>query len=575
MPRSCIVSVRCCHNRTCHNRTMHDAPSTPVLIVGGGPVGLTLGHELSLHGVPFVLVERNETTTQAPKMDLTNSRSMELFSRLQLSERIRQIGCPVDSPFDVVWVTGLDGHEVHRFRYPSQTEVWERLFEVNDGTLPAEPPVRISQIVLEPALRDALVDKPEADVRYGWALESFTQDDDGVTATLRSTDGETDELRSAYLAGCDGGGSVVRRQLEIGLEGAMGARQSYMIHFRSGRLDRLQRFGVVWHTQSAAGTLIAQDDVDTWTLQARVPDGVDPADLDPEAFLRSFLGLGDAEPLDAEILLANAWTAHLVVADRYRQGRAFLCGDSAHQFIPTGGYGMNTGVGDAVDLGWKLGAVWNGWGGDRLLDSYEAERRPVALRNRDASGQHARVRVQIAKEYAAHPDLHDEGPAGDVARASLGAAIQAIGNTENECWGIEHGFRYSDSPVIPDAQPDLDFDPLVYRPSSEPGDRLPNVFLQDGWFHTEFLGRKRALYSYLGAGFSVVTVGDQELTNAAAAARTAGIPLTIVKINEDFSGVYHHRILLVRPDHHVAWAGDSAPDDWAPILAAVTGRPIG
>ena len=216
---------------------------TPVLIAGGGPVGLTLGHELCVNDIAFLLVERNQTTTRAPKMDLTNSRTMELYRRLGLSEIVRQIGCPPSSPFDVIWVTSQTGRELHRFRYPSQDDMWDRINAATDGSLPAEPAVRVSQIVLEPALRNALVDRPGADVRYGWALESLEQDDEGVTALLRSTTGETELVRSQYLIGCDGAGSTVRRDLGIDLDGSPGVRQSYMVHFRSSCHDRRTRPG--------------------------------------------------------------------------------------------------------------------------------------------------------------------------------------------------------------------------------------------------------------------------------------------------------------------------------------------
>ena len=285
-------------------------------------------------------------------------------------------------------------------------------------------------------------------------------------------------------------------------------------------------------------------------------------ELDPARVLRDFLGVGRDDAFEAEILLANHWTAHLLVAERYRDGRVFLAGDSAHQFVPTGGYGMNTGVGDAVDLGWKLGAVLNGWGGERLLDSYEAERRPVAFRNREASREHVRTRARIAALYAAEPALDDDGHEGENARRRLGQAIAEIGNAENECWGIEHGYRYTGSPVIPQAVADEAFDPLVYQPSTSPGARLPNVPTGGG----------RSLFSRLGDGFTLVVVGSQDLTNLATSARDAGVPLTIVEIDDDFDAVFQDAIVLVRPDHHIAWSGSASPEDWSPVLAVATGR---
>lgn len=529
----------------------------PVLVAGGGPVGLTLGHELAAHGVSCLVVERNPSTTRHPKMDITNSRSMELFGRLGLSELIRSIGVPADHPFDVIWVTRPTGTVLHRFAYPSQNAAWERIRACEDGSAPAEPPVRISQIVLEPALRDALVARPGVTLRYGWALRSFVQDADGVTATLVAEDGTEQTVRADYLVGCDGGGSTVRHQLGIGLDGTPAIRQSYTVHFRSRDHARLQRFGHVWHVQSAMGTLVAQDDDEAWTLHSRVPDGVDPDTLDPRAVLEDFLG----GPVEAEILVANPWKAHLLVADRYGEGRVLLCGDATHQFVPTGGYGMNTGVADACDLGWKLWATLAGWGGPALLGSYEAERRPVALTNREGSRAHVLTRFRIAELYAAQPNLHDEGLLGEKARATLAAQLDEIGNAENECWGIEYGYRYDDSPIVAlDAEPPPPVDPRRYVPSTRPGGRLPNTFV-DGV----------SLYRRLGEGFTLLAVGAEPPAMAIERAAARGMPLTVLELPTELRPIYPEPYLLVRPDHHLAWRGGTDGTDWDAVLARATG----
>ena len=179
-------------------------------------------------------------------------------------------------------------------------------------------------------------------------------------------------MRCSYLVGCDGGTSQVRGCLGIGLDGQSRVVQRFMTHFRSRATGVLQRFGVAWHYQSVAGTLIAQNDRDIWTLQTRWPKGIAPEAVDAHALLRGFAGCD----FDYEILVANAWTPHLLVAESYGIDRVFLAGDAAHQYIPTGGYGMNTGIGDACDLGWKLAAALHGFGGPGLLASYDAERRP-------------------------------------------------------------------------------------------------------------------------------------------------------------------------------------------------------
>jgi hypothetical protein len=370
-----------------------------------------------------------------------------------------------------------------------------------------------------------------------------------------SATGSEKRLRCDYLVGCDGGGSRIRAVLGIALEGEFDVGRAFTIHFRSDHGDILQPKGPWWHWQTLQGSLVAQNDLDTWTLHAFLPDSVDAGSPDPAAVVRDWAGCD----FEFEVLVANPWSPHLVVASSYGGGRVFLAGDSVHQVIPTGGYGMNSGVGDAADLGWKLAAVINGWGGRRLLESYEAERRPIALQNRPASRRHMEVRVQIAAILAsglgvANPD-----------HATIGARVAALGNAENEYWGIEHGYRYEGSPVIcPDVhgtQPP--FDPLVAMPTTWPGARLPHVFLTDG----------SALYDHLGVDFTLLAIGGVDCGGFADAAARAGIPLKIVPLPAERSlELLERRLLLVRPDHHVAWRGNDAPGACREVLERVTGR---
>jgi len=537
---------------------------TPVLIAGGGPVGMTLALELASHGVRSILVERNAGTTRHPKMDLTNGRSMELFRRLGMAERLRAVGVPEDQALDITWATRATGHLLHTFHYPCPAEWRRQVRAANDGSCTVEPPMRVSQVVLEPVLKDAIDANPLVDVRFGWAFESFTQDADGVTATIReSGSGETRTIRAQYLAGCDGGGSRVRSEAGIELEGEFGVVPVYMVHFRSTALEVLGKFGVAYHLQSGYGTLIAQNGKDIWTLHVVLPPGTDTAAIDPDALVRNFAGTD----FDYEILVANSWTPHLVVAERYRAGRVLLAGDAGHQFIPTGGYGMNTGVADAVDLGWKLAAVLNGWGGDTLLDSVDRERRPIALQNRGAALANAQVRFRIEallQEAMAKGDIDSPGFAD--ARAELAAQIAAIGNQENESWGIEYGYRYTDSPVIVCDQDEAlapAFDPLHARPSGWPGSRLPHFFLRDG----------TVLHDRLGREFTLIALDGADSAGFERAAAECGVPLSVLRLeNEPGLQALGYALLLVRPDHHIAWSGRKLPADCRTVLLQATGR---
>lgn len=496
---------------------------------------MTLARTLALFGVRCLLVERNATTTRHPKMDITNGRSMELFRRLGLADRLRAVAVPERNNFDVSWITSLAGRELHRFRYPSVVEKRAEILARNDGTQPREPAMRVSQVVIEPVLRDAIVDHPLVEVRWGVAFEDFEQDHAGVSCTLRAVEtGQAETVRCDVLVGCDGGSSVVREKLGIALSGKAAVAHRYMIHFRSEARELLQAFGVAWHYQTDRGTLIAQDDREIWTLQTRMPapDGAKGGQPDPNAMLDTWAG----RAFPREILVANPWFTHLLLADRYASGRVFLAGDAAHQYIPTGGYGMNTGIGDAVGLGWKLAAVLEGFAGAELLARYERERRPVGLRNRLGSERHTDVRLRIAELYRTERDPD-----------ALARGIAALGNAENESWGLEFGYRYDG----------VEEDPVIYRPTTVPGARLPSVVLRDGSF----------LYDRLGRWFTLLVFGGADPSPLI---DSAPAPLDTVIVDDPaVAPIYEAKLVLVRPDTHVAWRGNACrngPAVWREAL---------
>lgn len=534
--------------------------STQVLIVGGGPVGMTLAYVLAHNGVRSILVERNASTTAHPKMDITNARSMELFAKVGLAERLRAVSVPEVQPFDVSWITTLNGDELHRFVYPGVAGVRDRIKAVNDGSQPSQPPMRVSQVIIEPVLKQAIDEHPLVDVRFATMFESFEEDAEGVTMTVRNADGSAEQLRGQWLVGCDGGSSRVRTQLDIGVSGRSRVSERFITHFHSEDRRLLQRWGAAWHYQSSLGTLVAQNDFDTWTLLTRFPEGQKPDEVDCSALIEAFVG----EPIDHQVIVSNAWAPHLLVADSYGRGRVWLAGDAVHQYIPTGGYGMNTGIGDAFDLGWKLGALANGFGGEALLPSYEWERRPVGLANCAGSGRHNDVRVAIADMYT--PALFAEGGEGDAVRARTAAKIAELGNAENESFGLELGYCYDASPLVladPCAPPSRD--PLHYVPTSTPGARLPSVILEDG----------SNVYDHLGQWFTLICIADIDTTAFSNEAARADIPLKIVRL--DLLGreaLYKGPALLIRPDTHIAWRGvpPTANDQAGKILFKALGR---
>jgi 2-polyprenyl-6-methoxyphenol hydroxylase-like FAD-dependent oxidoreductase len=515
----------------------------PVIIAGGGPVGLTLAKALAVRGVTCLLAEQNATSTRHPKMDITNGRSMELFRRMGLERELRAVAVPEDHVFDVSYMTNMSGHELHRFNYPSVTAMRQIIRTANDGSMPREPAMRVSQVVIEPALRASIEAEPLVEVRYSLAFEDLAQDAQGVTAVLRRADGGIEQVRCDYVVGCDGGRSRVRACVGIGLEGRSKVMQRYLVHFRSDDRELLQRWGIAWHYRSVGfGTLVAQNDKDLWTLHSAPT--FEQEGIDARALVERCAG----KAFGFEIQVANPWTPHQLLAERYRSGRVLLAGDAVHQNVATGGYGMNTGIGDAADLAWKLAAVLQGFGGPSLLDSYDAERRPVGRRNIAAAWGHMERRVEIKKLYENLP-VFAKGPEGDAARAQAGAGIAAFGNAENESLGIEFGYWYAGSPVIcHELGAQAPQDPLRLVPTTVPGVRLPSTFLKDG----------SALFDRLGPWFTLLVFNGADSAALEAAAARRNLPLTVLRLDEpQVAPVYQAGMVLVRPDQHVCWRGEA------------------
>jgi 2-polyprenyl-6-methoxyphenol hydroxylase-like FAD-dependent oxidoreductase len=377
----------------------HDA-----IVAGAGPVGLTLAIDLGRRGIRCLLIERNATTAPWPKMDRSNARMMEFYRRIGIVDRVRALGYPPEIPMDVFIVTRLCDPPLAVLRYPSVAECRAQIATCRDGSLPLEPYQLVSQNKLEPLLKEVAEATPNVTVRYGCELVDFTQNGAGVSVRARGIDGSEETLRGLYLVGCDGGSSTVRKKLGINLEGRGGLQEVCQVIFGSKDLYDKIPIGKGRHYNFAhpdCSTIIAQGCRTEFTLHTSLPP-----DTDFEPVIRDLIGF----PCEIEIRHVVQWRQHLLVAERYRNGRVFMAGDAIHLVIPTGGLGMNTGVGDAFDLSWKLAGVINGWGGKGLLDGYEQERRPVGLRNRDAAGW-AAAGVPIWRRLI-KPHVRDDTPEG-------------------------------------------------------------------------------------------------------------------------------------------------------------------
>ncbi|HXH24613.1 MAG TPA: FAD-dependent monooxygenase [Vicinamibacterales bacterium] len=547
---------------------------TDVLIVGAGPVGLTLAIALGRRGVRCTLVEKKDAPQFLPKMERCNARTMEIYRRLGLAASIRAAGLRSDVPMDVYVVLALDRPPLLHLRYPSVDEAKAQIRTCRDGSQPLEPYQLISQYTLEPLLKAEAERLPCVRVRFGCEAVALAQDAEGVTTVVRSS-GATTEIRSAYVVGCDGGSSTVRRLLGIPLRGEGGLLQLYQaLYYAPDLFDMLPigpgpGRGRHYHVADAQSTfLIMQDSTRHWTLHAAVEC--------PEQMATQFERVVGV-PVRYDMLYVGPWKLNLLLAERYRAGRVFLAGDAAHQVIPTGGLGMNTGVGDAIDLAWKLHAVLAGWGGPGLLDSYEVERRQVGERAVAASRYAWLGRRRWRAEY--RPNIRDDTPEGRATRERLAAVADVEQRKSNEMVGAELGYRYVGSPIIWNEPGGPEDRFREYVPTTLPGARLPHLWVRapasvrgagpdapDGCV---------AVQDLIGDGYTLLRLGRTraDTSGLERAMRAIGAPLDVLAIEDDPAReVYGYDLILLRPDLHVAWRGQAPPADPAALAALVTGH---
>jgi 2-polyprenyl-6-methoxyphenol hydroxylase-like FAD-dependent oxidoreductase len=532
---------------------------TQVLVVGGGPTGLTLAIDLALRGVRCTLVEQKEAPAFLPKMERCNARSMEIYRRMGIAERIRAAGLPANCPMDIFIVFSLAEPPLVHHVHPSVAEARARIAACTDGSLPLEPYQLISQYTLEPLLKSIAETMPALTVRYGHELLSFTQDQSGVTATVRDTGGATSEITAQYMVGCDGGTSTVRKQLGIALQGDQ-LLQLCQALFRCDDLYERIPVGKGRHYHVAddrATQLIVQDSTRHFTLHSIVAS---------ESEMKPMFEKTIAMPLAYEMINAGMWKQNLLLADRYGEGRVFLAGDAVHLVIPTGGLGMNSGVGDAIDLSWKLAGALAGWGGPGLLASYETERRQIGARNVAAS-RHATVgRRKWRGAYT--PLIRENTPEGLAAREAFARLADVEQRKASDMIGAELGYRYVGSPLIaaePGEGPEHKF--MEYLPTTWPGARLPHVWLDDGTAMQDRIGYGHG-YTLLRLGGTHADAGPLERAFTA-----IGAPLQVLDIPDAAPrDIYGYDLLLLRPDMHVAWRGNAMHSSPETLAAMATGH---
>lgn len=529
--------------------------NTDVLIVGAGPVGLTLAIDLGRRGVRCTLIEQKTAPHMWPKMERCNARSMEIYRRLGLAEKIRAAGLPSRVPMDVYIVTSLIEPPLLHLPYPSVDAAKKEIAATNDGTRPLEPYQLISQYTLEPLLKSVAESLPSVTVRYGCEFLSFTQDESSVTSEV-SENGRISQITAQYLVGCDGGTSAIRKQLDFKLSGEGNILQLRQALYRCDDLFERIAIGKGRHYHVAdnqATQLIVQDSTRHFTLHSVVEKDEDMAAKFEQTV---------AMPIKYEMLYVGEWRQNLLVADRFMDRRVVLAGDAVHLMIPTGGLGMNTGVGDAIDLGWKLAGTLQGWGGPGLLASYEAERRPVGESNVGASRYASLGRRKWRAQWK--PNIKDDTPEGAAIRANLVAIADVEQRKTNEMIGAELGYHYAGSPLVAAEAGEPPYDYIEYTPSTFPGVRLPHVWLDDG----------SAVQDCIGDGYTLLRLGAAQGDGGLAAAfGRYGAPFAALDLpGQPARDIYGYDFILMRPDLHVVWRGNQPPGDPQKLAATATGH---
>jgi 2-polyprenyl-6-methoxyphenol hydroxylase-like FAD-dependent oxidoreductase len=522
---------------------------TPVLIVGGGPVGLALVGELGWRGIGCTLVERSDGAITQAKMDFVGTRTMEFCRRWGIVPWVHAAGYNRAYPQDCAWVSSLTGYEFGRERFPAPQD---------EKPLPQSPysrGERCPQDFFDPVLARFARQFSTVTLRYQTELTDFREDDTGVTARLKDMrNGREEEVRAVYLVGCDGGASLIRERLGIAMSGEPALTYTTNAIFRCAELERLHDKAPGYRyifigPEGTWATVVAINGRDRWRFSIV---GNETRKTLSEFDVRTSIVRAMGKEFDFEILSILPWVRRQLVADRYGTDRVFIAGDAAHLTSPTGGFGMNTGIQDVVDLGWKLEAAIKGWAGPQLLPSYERERRPVGLRNvNEATGN--RKRMLAPRDRRPSPLVFEPGAAGDAARADFGEHFTQMMRREWFTPGIHLGYIYKNLPIIvPDGTPPPPDEVMTYTQTARPGSRAPHVWLAPDRSTLDLYGRGFVLLRFMPDTDHADALVD--------AARERGVPLSVVEIdNAEAFDTYQRRLVLVRPDGHVAWRSDQAP----------------
>jgi 2-polyprenyl-6-methoxyphenol hydroxylase-like FAD-dependent oxidoreductase len=538
-----------------------------VLVVGAGPVGLTLAMDLAWRGVRVALAElRRPAEAPGVKCNHVSARSMEVFRRLGVAARLRDAGLPADYPNDIAYRITATGEELARIPIPCRRDRFAATGGPDTWWPTPEPPHRINQLYLEPILFAHAASMPGVTMLNRTRVLGFDQSEAGVLARAEDLDsGEAVEIACDYLVGCDGGSSATRKAIGAEFRGDAVVQRVQSSFIRAPALLGLFRHKPAWANFSLnprrSGNMYAIDGRETWLIHNYLrPEETDFEAVGRDRCIRTILGVDDA--FEYETISREDWIGRRLVADRLRDRRAFICGDAAHIWVPMAGYGMNAGIADAANLAWMLAAVLAGWAAPAILDAHAAERLPITEQVSHYAMDHA---IALAAQRGAVPaGIEAPGPEGDALRARVGRDAYLLNVHQYCCAGLNFGYFYDASPIIAhDGEAPPSYTMYDYTPSTVPGCRLPHLWLRDG----------RSLYDALGPWFTLIrrdpAVPAQPLLDAAQA---RGVPMALLDLApEEGPSLYPQALVLARPDGHVAWRGDAPPADPLALVDLIRG----
>ncbi|KVE99148.1 MULTISPECIES: FAD-dependent oxidoreductase [Burkholderia cepacia complex] len=537
-----------------------------VLIIGAGPVGLTLAMDLARRGIDVVIAEtRHKGEPPSVKCNHVSARSMEIFRTLGVAPALRAAGLPDDYPNDVAYRISFTGEELSRIPIPSRSERYTATGGPDTWWPTAEPPHRVNQIYLEPVLFAHAEKSPGIRILNRVQIENYAQDDTGATASGINLDtGEPINFACEYLIGCDGGRSGVRKFIGARLSGTDVVGRVQSTYLRAPDLLARAKFPPAWATFSLntrrSGNVYAIDGKEKWLVHNYLKSSeIEFDSVDRDWAIREILGVG--ADFEYEIISKEDWIGRRLVADKFRDRRIFICGDAAHLWIPMAGYGMNAGIADAIGLSWVLAGRLNGWATEAALAAYEAERQPITEQVGTFAMNHA---IALQKEREGVPaDIEEPGEKGARAREAAGKALYELNVRQYCCGGLNFGYFYDKSPLIAyDGETQPTYTINTFEQSTVPGCRTPHIWLED----------HKSLYDALGPEFTLLRF-DQSIDTAPleAAARKYGVPLQILDLPKTADDVYRHALVLSRPDRHVAWRGDALPSDPERLINRIRG----